>query len=298
MFVSVPERARRSRFRLPPTACAAAVALAVAVAASLGQTRQSAQPPTTAPASPVATPVAPPPPPPQSSTSGPAATTDPAPAPPARPTLWELHEKARPVIYALDACSILALAIVFERLAALRRSRVIPPGFLPSLRAVYRDPSADRERALEYCRANDSPTARMVAAFVRRRPGGFAAAEKALEDAGGNEALRLRTNLRALYAIGSVATLLGLLGTIAGMIRAFMATAEAGEAANKVQLLSTGIYEAMVCTFGGLAVAILVTVFYYYFLGRIEKLITAINDELAAFADEKGTGAGATDGHG
>ena len=100
--------------------------------------------------------------------------------------------------------------------------------------------------------------------------------------------MRLRANLRVFYAIGSVATLLGLLGTIAGMIRAFMATAEAGEAANKVQLLSTGIYEAMVCTFAGLAVAILVTAFYYYFVGRIEKLVTQINDELTAFADEHG----------
>ena len=137
--------------------------------------------------------------------------------------------------------------------------------------------------------------ARMVAAFLRRLPRGFAAAEKALEDAGGNEALRLRANLRVFYAIGSVATLLGLLGTIAGMIRAFMATAEAGEAANKVQLLSTGIYEAMVCTFGGLAVAILVTTFYYYFVGRIEKLVTEINDELTAFADEYGFNAEADD---
>jgi biopolymer transport protein ExbB/TolQ len=67
-----------------------------------------------------------------------------------------------------------------------------------------------------------------------------------------------------------------------------MATAEAGEAANKVQLLSTGIYEAMVCTFAGLAVAILVTAFYYYFVGRIEKLVTEINDELTAFADGHG----------
>ena len=127
-----------------------------------------------------------------------------------------------------------------------------------------------------------------MAAFVRRLPRGFAAAEKALEDAGGTEVLRLRANLRVFYAIGSVATLLGLIGTIAGMIRAFMATAEAGDAANKVQLLSTGIYEAMVCTFGGLAVAILVTGFYYYFVGRVEKLVTEINDEMTAFADAYG----------
>ena len=281
MFVSASERPRRARLRLAPAVVGMVVVMAATLAA-LGQARDAAGLPAgTQPVAQAATP--------------PAADPATSPAPAARPSVWELHEKARPVIYALDACSVLALAIIFERLFSLRRSRIIPRGFLAGLRAVYRDPFTDRERAVEYCRANDSPMARMVAAFLRRLPRGFAAAEKALEDAGGNEALRLRANLRVFYAIGSVATLLGLLGTIAGMIRAFMATAEAGEAANKVQLLSTGIYEAMVCTFGGLAVAILVTTFYYYFVGRIEKLVTEINDELTAFADEYGFNAEADD---
>ena len=271
MLVSAPRRSTRPRLRLPPAAVGMVVVMAAAFAA-MGQVRDAAAP-DTQPAAQVA---------------GPPAVPAADPPPSARPSVWELHQKGAPVIYALDACSVLALAILLERLFSLRRSRVIPRGFMAGLRQVYRDPHADRERAVEYCRANDSPMARMVAAFLKRLPRGFVAAEKALEDAGGNEALRLRANLRVFYAIGSVATLLGLLGTIAGMIRAFMATAEAGEATNKVQLLSTGIYEAMVCTFGGLAVAILVTMFYYYFLGRIEKLVTEVNDELAVFADEYG----------
>lgn len=261
MFTSAPRRAKRWCLRL--LSVAAGVGMAVVMAAALAATGQA---------------------------QGAAAPVAAGPPPPAAvgPSVWELHNKGGYVMWVLDACSVLALTIIFERLYSLRRSRVIPPGFLPGLRAVYRDPVADRGRAVEYCRANDSPAGRMVAAFVKRMPRGFAAAEKALEDAGGNEVLRLRANLRVFYAIGSVATLLGLIGTIAGMIRAFMATAEAGDAANKVQLLSTGIYEAMVCTFGGLAVAILVTAFYYYFVGRVEKLVTEINDELTAFADEYG----------
>jgi hypothetical protein len=90
--------------------------MAVAVAASLGQSRPAANPPATAPA---AAPEAPPA---AVLPRAAAAASDPPPAPPARPTLWELHEKARPVIYALDACSVLALAIIFERLFSLRRS--------------------------------------------------------------------------------------------------------------------------------------------------------------------------------
>ncbi len=217
-----------------------------------------------------------------------AATAAPPPESKKDPTVFELFHKGGPVMYILLASSVFALAIIFERALSLRRRKVIPDGFLAGLKAVYKDPVADRDKAMAYCRAHDSAIARMVIAFVKRLPRGFVAAEKAVEDAGGNEALRLRTNLRMFYAIGSAATLLGLIGTIAGMIRAFQQTAKAGDASNKVELLSEGIYEAMVCTFGGLAVAILVTVFYYYFISRVEKLITQINDELTRFADEYG----------
>lgn len=267
MFVGSRTRKSRNRLRLPPAAMGVFAVLALGVAAMSQVRDAAAQPAGTQPAT---------------------AATSAQPTESADPSLWELHKKGGYVMYALDLCSVLALAIIFERFFSLRRAKVIPAGFMAGLKSVYRDPIDDREKAINYCRANDSAMARMVLAFVRRLPRGFASAEKALEDAGGNEALRLRTNLRVFYAIGSVATLLGLIGTIAGMIKAFMQTAKAGDAENKVQLLSEGIYEAMVCTFGGLAVAILVTAFYYYFIGRIESLITQINDELTDFAEEYG----------
>lgn len=265
MFVRAPGSRSRSRFRLPP-ALSAAVALLLLAMAATAQLRAAGE---TQPVS---------------EASAPAATQ----AAKGYPSLWELFLKGGPVMWVLAGSSVVALAIIFERLYSLRRSHVIPPGFLPGLRAVYRDPIADRERAVNYCTQNDSPIARMVVAFIKRLPRGFSSAEKALEDAGGNESLRLRANLRIFYAIGSVATLLGLIGTIAGMIKAFMETARAGDGEDKVSRLSAGIYEAMVCTFGGLAVAILVTLFYYYFIGRIEKLVTEINDELTLFSDEYG----------
>jgi biopolymer transport protein ExbB len=163
---------------------------------------------------------------------------------------------------------------------------VIPPDFLPGLRKVFKDVREDRDAAIAYCREHDSPIARMVVAGIKRLPRGLMAAEKAIEDAGGNEALKLRRNMRFLYALGSVATLLGLIGTISGMIKAFQVAAVAG--VGRVDQLSTGIYEAMVNTFGGLAVAIVVTIFYYFFVGRIERLIGEINDALASFSDDYG----------
>ena len=198
-------------------------------------------------------------------------------------TLFELFKAGGMFMYALLACSVLSVAIIIERFISLRRSAVIPPGFMPGLQGVLRDPLEDRQAALEYCRRSDSAMARVVAAGIKRLPQGPAATEKAAEDAGANEALKLRRNIRMLYALGSIATLLGLIGTIAGMIKAFQVAAGGGM--GKAELLAKGIYEAMVCTFGGLAVAIVCTAFYYYFLGRIERLIADMNDAFAEFGD-------------
>ena len=201
---------------------------------------------------------------------------------------WDLYKKGGFFMYPLTLCSVLAIAIIIERFISLRRSIVVPPAFLPGLKGVWRDPVSDREAALAYCNQFDSAISRMVTAGIKRMPRGLIIAEKAVEDAGANEAIKLRRNMRFLYALGSVATLLGLIGTISGMIKAFQSAAGSASGNADVHALTTGIYEAMVNTFGGLAVAIVVTIFYYFFIGRIEKLITELNDSLANFSDEFG----------
>jgi biopolymer transport protein ExbB len=198
-------------------------------------------------------------------------------------TLWELFRAGGPVMYALLLSSVLAIAIIIERLVSLRAAHVIPGGFMKGLLAVYRDPVEDRQQALSYAKPSDTAVARVVTVGLNRIPRGPEAAEKAMEDAGANEALKLRRNIRLLYAIGSVATLLGLIGTISGMIKAFQIASGGGM--GKAELLAKGIYEAMVCTFGGLAVAIVCTAFYYWFLGRIEKLVSEMNDALGDFGE-------------
>lgn len=201
-------------------------------------------------------------------------------------SLLELFGKAGIFIWPLSACSVITVTIIIERFVALRRSRVLPPGFLAGLREVYQSHERDRERALMYCEKDDSPLARTIAAGIRRLPRGYLAAEKAIEDAGGNEAMKLRQNLRLLYSLGSVATLLGLIGTIWGMIKAFEVASVQGP--GHVQALSEGIYLAMVNTFAGLAIAIIVTIFYYYFAGHIEKLIVEMNEAVNQFGRDVG----------
>lgn len=209
-------------------------------------------------------------------------------SPPAQPlTAWDLYRAGGLFMYPLTACSIFALALILERLVALRRSNVMPRGFLPGLRAVTRDLRQNRDQAIAFCIAHDSTLSRMMAAGIRRLPRGSDAAEKAIESAGANEALKLRKNLRVLYALGSVATLLGLIGTISGMISAFQTFARSSPTPN-VRELSQGIYEAMVNTFAGLAIAVVVTIAYYYFVNRIERLVTEMNDLLAGASGDFG----------
>ena len=215
--------------------------------------------------------------------TGPAAAAEALQAAAEKQTLWELFKAGGPTMYALLVSSVLAIAIIIERLVSLRTGNVIPPGFMPGLLGVYRDPLEDRQQALNHAKTSDTAIARVVTAGLNRLPRGPVAAEKAMEDAGANEALKLRRNIRMLYAIGSVATLLGLIGTISGMIKAFQIASGGGM--GKAELLAKGIYEAMVCTFGGLAVAIVCTAFYYWVLGRIEKLGSEMNDALGGFSD-------------
>jgi biopolymer transport protein ExbB len=201
-------------------------------------------------------------------------------------SVFQLFLKGGFFMYPLLLCSVMAIGIIFERFAALSKKRVIPGDFVPGLRGVFKNPQEDRDAGLAYCASHDSPLARVIAAGIRRLPRGWSAAEKAIEDEGGNQTLRLRHNMRFLYALGSVATLLGLIGTISGMIKAFQVAAVAG--VGRVDQLSTGIYEAMTCTFAGLAVAVVVTLFYYFFMGRIERLVGEMNDAVNRFANDYG----------
>lgn len=198
-------------------------------------------------------------------------------------SLLEWFQDGGMFMYPIALCSVLALAIVIERLLTLRAGQIVPSSFVPGLKGAMRDLHRDREAGLAYCRARDHALARVVAAGIRKAPRGVEAMEKAVEDQGASEALRLRRNMRFLYAIASVATLLGLIGTIQGMIQAFQAAEVVGT--GKFGPLAKGIYIALITTFAGLSVAIPVTVIYYFLAGRIERIVMALNDEAGEFLD-------------
>lgn len=198
-------------------------------------------------------------------------------------SVWDFVVKGGPAMVAIALCSLVALAVVAERLVVLRRARVIPPGFIAGLKAVW----GDRARAIEYCQADGSPAANVLVAALRRRGERIEALEKAVEEAGRREMVRLRHRMRLLGALPQVSTMLGLLGTIFGMIKTFQAVAASGQALGKTELLAKGIFEAWTCTAAGLLVAIPVLIAYHALMGRIDSLIVGLDQMAVDWVEEE-----------
>ena len=183
----------------------------------------------------------------------------------------------------IGLCSLLGVTIIIERSISLRRRTIMPRGFMPGLKSVFRHDGGDRSAGLDYCHADGSPISRVVAAAIRKLHKPQETVERAIEDAGGIEVLRLRRYLRLLYGVSAVAPMIGLLGTVWGMIKAFQVAAVAG--LGKAGLLAEGIYIALVTTLAGLVVAIPVLMFYYYFQGKIDDVVHEMNDVSMDFLD-------------
>jgi len=207
-------------------------------------------------------------------------------ASPDRMSFLELLMKGRWFMIPIGLCSLMGLAVIIERLIALRRGAVIPPSFLPGLKSTFRDAHADRSAGLSYCQDYDCPISRVVHAAIRKLRRGEEAVEHAVEDAGSNEISKLRRNLRMLYGVAAVAPMLGLLGTVWGMIDAFQVASDPNvDITNRGPLLGKGIYEALVTTFAGLTVAIPALICYYFFQGRVDRLVHDMNDASMEFID-------------
>ena len=200
-------------------------------------------------------------------------------------SIWDFIVKGGPMMIPIGLCSLLAMAIIVERLLTLRRRQIIPPEFMKGLRPVL-DKNGDGHRgALAYCKKNASPIANIFAAGIRSLGHPVELVEKHIEQAGQQEILKLRKHLRTLSVIASIAPLLGLLGTIFGMIDAFQTVAASGEALGRTESLAKGIYQAMITTAAGLMVAIPVLIGYHWLAGIIDKLVGEMDRMTVAFVE-------------
>jgi biopolymer transport protein ExbB len=181
-----------------------------------------------------------------------------------------------PIMYPIALCSFLLLVFVFERLVSLRRGRVIPGPFVKRFLEQLREGQLDREKAIKLCDENKSPVAVVFAAAVKKWGKTSVEVEQAILDAGERVTNQLRRHLRLFNGISQVAPLLGLLGTVMGMIMSFNAIA-ASAAEGQREMMAEGIAQALITTAAGMLVAIPALLAYLFFLSRVDILITSID---------------------
>lgn len=200
-------------------------------------------------------------------------------------SVWDFVLKGGWMMIPIGLCSLVMLTVVAERLISLRRQRVTPPDFWGGLEAILKGGRAARADAIEYCRKRDCPMGRVAEAGLRKSDQPIELIERSLADTGEREVAQLRRYVRILAVVASVCPLLGLLGTIFGMITAFETVASSAEALGRTELLATGIYQAMITTAAGLSVAIPALIFYHVVQARVEKRATEMDSCCADFVE-------------
>lgn len=184
--------------------------------------------------------------------------------------LMDIIFKGGILMWPIMLCSIVGLAITIERIFALRRADIDTREFMDIMRQVLRQ-NRIRE-AIEICDETEAPVARIMKAGILKHNRSKDDIREAIEDAGRFEIPRLERYLSALATCATIAPLLGLLGTVSGMIKAF------GQIQNKrgqvnPSDLAEGISNALVTTAAGLTVAIPMLVIYNYFISRVDNMV-------------------------
>ncbi|MEC7566060.1 MAG: MotA/TolQ/ExbB proton channel family protein [Planctomycetota bacterium] len=174
-------------------------------------------------------------------------------------------------------CSLILVMFSFERVMSLRRNRIIPRPFVRRILEQLKSGELDKREAYRLCKENKSPIAEVFTVALRKWGRPSTEVEKAVVDAGERLGNRLRKYLRLFNGISTITPLLGLLGTVIGMIRAFNAIVVVG-AMGKPELLAAGIGQALITTAAGLTVAIPALIAYLYFTSRVDQILIRVDE--------------------
>lgn len=170
------------------------------------------------------------------------------------------------------SCSFLLVVFIFERFVNLRKGRVIPKPFVRGVMEQLEQQQLDQDEAIALCEENASPIARLFAGALKKWGRPAVEIEQAVVDTGAHVTSDLKKYLRLFSAISNLGPLLGLLGTVHGMIEAFNSIAHSG-AMGRPEMLAEAIGIALITTAAGLVVAIPAYIAYVFFLGRVDSLI-------------------------
>ena len=185
-------------------------------------------------------------------------------------TMPEIIQQGGPVMWLLAMASASALFVFLERLIHYHRSQINSMEFLNGVRNVLKRDNI--VEAISICEATPGPVARLAKSALIHRDHGKDGIREALEEAGLMEVPRLEEKLNLLATVAQIAPLIGLLGTSLGMMDTFRHIADAGLYA-KIPELAAGIWQALICTAGGIAVAIPSYAAYNYLVSRVNSIV-------------------------
>lgn len=204
--------------------------------------------------------------------------------------LLEIFLKGGIIMWLILISSIIGLAVVIDRFIVLRKAKINIPAFLVRIRGLIK--KKDISGAISHCMEEKSPIANVVRKGLKKYRYGHDRVKEAIENAGNQEISKLEKGLTILATVAGIAPLLGFLGTVTGMIQAFMTIEDLAGAANPSDLAG-GIWEALITTAFGLIVGIPALAFYNYFLSAIKRLVSDIevvaNDVVEVIQDEEFT---------
>ncbi|HEX4050384.1 MAG TPA: MotA/TolQ/ExbB proton channel family protein [Steroidobacteraceae bacterium] len=195
--------------------------------------------------------------------------------------MWEIVQAGGPLMWPIILCSVVAAAIILERLWTLQDRRVLPADLTQKVwKLVEADQVNDKVvQALE----QNSPLGKLLAAGLANRHRPREVLMERLEDTGRHVVHDLERFLNTLGTIAGVSPLLGLLGTVTGIIKAFNAINAGG--GGDPRMLSGGIAEALVATAAGLCVAIPSLIAYRYLRGRVDRIVVEMEKNALRLAD-------------
>lgn len=188
--------------------------------------------------------------------------------------MWALFEKGGPVMWPLAILSILTVAVIIEKIFSLRTSKVIQGEIVSCIESI-RTP-ADIPLAMKICERFDTPFANIVKAGLAESNKPMIIVRQAMEDTGRREVKRLERYMVVLETSAASGPLLGLLGTVIGMIEVFSVISVAG--VGQAGMLSGGIAQALIATVFGLIIAVPALILFNFFDARIEGMVMRIDE--------------------
>ncbi len=198
-------------------------------------------------------------------------------------SVFELAAKGGWIMILLALLSIVAIFIFVRKVLEIRAAAKEENSFMERIKDYIHEGKIDSAKRL--CADKDTPSARMIAKGLTRLGRPMSDIMVAIENTGNVEIGRLEKGLPIIATIAAGAPMIGFLGTVTGMVRAFFDMANAGNAGVDVALLSGGIYEALVTTVGGLVVGIVTLFAYNYLVALVDKVVNNMESKTLEFMD-------------